>query len=114
MDFREYQTGTAKTAIYPGAGLPESYPGLSYVALGLVGEAGEVAGKIKKIARDDGGVIGDVARAKIADELADVLWYVSQAATQLGLGLEDIARANLAKLADRQARGVLRGSGDTR
>jgi NTP pyrophosphatase (non-canonical NTP hydrolase) len=114
MNFLDYQVGTAETAIYPGAGDKESYAGLSYVGLGLAGEAGEVAGKIKKIARDDDGLIHEAVRAKIADELADVMWYVSQMATQLGLRLEDLAISNLAKLRDRAERGVLQGSGDNR
>lgn len=114
MNFLDYQCGTAEFAIYPGAADTESYAGLSYVGLGLAGEAGEVAGKIKKIARDDDGLIHEAVRAKLADELGDVLWYVSQMASQLGLRLEGIARGNLAKLRDRQERGVLQGSGDNR
>lgn len=114
MNFGEYQRGTARTAIYPGAGDACSYAGLSYVGLGLAGEGGEVAGKIKKVARDDDGIISDTARAKIADELGDVLWYAAQLATQLGVDLGSIAEANLAKLADRAERGVLQGSGDQR
>lgn len=114
MKFIDYQIGTARTAIYPGAGDPESYAGLSYVGLALAGEAGEVAGKIKKIARDDNEIIGDTVRAKVADELGDVLYYASQMASQLGLRLEDVARGNLAKLEDRANRGVLQGSGDNR
>lgn len=114
MNFLDYQFSTHQFAIYPGANDHNSYEGLSYVGLGLAGEAGEVAGKIKKIARDDDGLIGDTARAKLADELGDVLWYAAQMATQLGLLLEDIARGNLAKLEDRANRGVLQGSGDNR
>lgn len=114
MNFLDYQHGTAKTAIYPGAGNKDSVEGLSYVVLGLVGEAGELANKTKKILRDDNGLIGDTARAKLADELSDVFWYASQLATQLGVRLEDVARQNLAKLADRAHRGVLQGSGDSR
>lgn len=114
MNFGEYQKMTATTAIYPGSGDSDSYDGLSYVALGLAGEAGEVAGKVKKVARDDEGIIGDTARAKLADELGDVLWYTSQMATQLGISLESVAAGNFAKLADRAQRGVLQGSGDNR
>jgi len=113
-DFVAYQRNTARTAIYPGAGDKHSYAGLSYVALGLSGEAGEVAGKVKKIARDARSVIADADRGRLADELGDVLWYVSQMATQLGFDLDSIASANLAKLRSRQERGVLQGSGDNR
>lgn len=114
MNFEDFQRASAATAIYPGRGDVNSYLGLSYVAMGLANEAGEVVGKVKKVSRDDDCVIGDAARAKIADELGDVTWYVAQMATQLGLRLEDIARANLAKLSDRASRGVLKGSGDNR
>lgn len=114
MNFNDYQMQTATTAIYPGRGDYKSYAGLSYTALGLVGEAGEVAGKVKKIARDDAEVIGLATRAKIADELGDVLWYAAQVASQLGVTLDSVAAGNLAKLADRKDRGVLQGSGDER
>lgn len=113
-DMVAYQRATANTAIYPAAGAIDVYDGLAYVALGLAGEAGEVAGKVKKIARDDGYRISDEVRAKLADELGDCLWYVAQFATQLGFNLDAIATQNLAKLADRQQRGVLQGSGDNR
>ncbi|PJE23621.1 MAG: hypothetical protein CK431_10215 [Mycobacterium sp.] len=113
-DFVAYQRNTARTAIYPGAGDSYSYSGLSYVTLGLVGEAGELANKVKKIARDSQSLIASVDRARLADELGDVLWYVSQMATQLGFDLDSIASANLNKLADRQRRGTLQGSGDRR
>lgn len=114
MNFLDYQHGTARTAIYPGAGDVNSVEGLSYVTLGLAGEAGELANKVKKILRDEDGLIGDVVRAKLADELGDTLWYLSQFATQLGVRLEALAEANLTKLADRAERGVLQGSGDER
>ena len=83
------------------------------VGLGL-GEAGEVQGKIKKLLRDDNGAISDEKRLAIAAELGDLLWYVAQACNELDVRLCDVARLNLAKLADRQERGVLQGSGDTR
>ena len=114
MNFNDYQKNTATTAIYPGAGDMNSVDGLSYVAMGLGGEAGEILNKTKKILRDENGLIGDAVRAKLADELSDVLWYASQFATQLGVDLGAIAEANLAKLADRKERGVLQGSGDRR
>ncbi len=108
MEFRDYQHFSRRTASYPR----EAW--LSYPALGLAGEAGEVAEHAKKTIRDDGGEVSDERRAAIAKELGDVLWYVAQLASELGLELEDIARENLEKLFSRQRRGVLSGSGDDR
>jgi NTP pyrophosphatase (non-canonical NTP hydrolase) len=110
MEFGDYQKQSASTAIYPGQG---EVLGLAYVGLGL-GESGEVQGKIKKVIRDDGGVISDEKRAAIAKELGDMLWYVSQTASEIGVSLDDIAEDNLDKLASRAERGVLGGSGDER
>jgi NTP pyrophosphatase (non-canonical NTP hydrolase) len=87
---------------------------LAYPALGLAGEAGEVAEHAKKAIRDDAGVVTEERRRAMAKELGDVLWYVSQLASELGLELDEIARANLEKLLSRQRRGVLSGSGDER
>lgn len=87
---------------------------MAYPALGLAGEAGEVAEHAKKAIRDDAGVVTEERRRAMAKELGDVLWYVSQLASELGLELEEIARANLEKLLSRQRRGVLSGSGDER
>ena len=109
MDLRDYQTRSRRTAAYPDAGANIVYP-----TLGLAGEAGEVAEKIKKLIRDDGGVLGDERREALGAELGDVLWYVAQVATEAGLDLDDLAQANLDKLASRQQRGVLSGSGDDR
>jgi NTP pyrophosphatase (non-canonical NTP hydrolase) len=80
----------------------------------LAGEAGEVAEHAKKAIRDDGGAVSPQRRAAIAKELGDVLWYVTQLASELELELEEIARENLEKLFSRQRRGVLSGSGDER
>ncbi|HOA23183.1 MAG TPA: nucleoside triphosphate pyrophosphohydrolase family protein, partial [Aggregatilineales bacterium] len=77
-----------------------------YPTLGLVNEAGEVAGKIKKIFRDRNGEITEADRQALKDELGDVLWYLTQICTNLGLTLEEVAEANLDKLFSRQARGV--------
>jgi NTP pyrophosphatase (non-canonical NTP hydrolase) len=85
-----------------------------YPTLGLANEAGEVAGKVKKIFRDRGGVLTDADREALTLELGDVLWYVSELCTQLGISLEDVAEANIAKLRDRAERGVLGGEGDRR
>ena len=109
MDFSEYQSLSRRTATYPNAGEDLTYP-----ALGLCGEAGEVAEKVKKTLRDDGGVLSDERREALSRELGDVLWYLSQLATEADLDLETIAEENLDKLLSRQERGVLRGSGDDR
>jgi NTP pyrophosphatase (non-canonical NTP hydrolase) len=108
VELSEYQRQSRRTAEYPR----EAW--LAYPALGLAGEAGEVAEHAKKAIRDDGGEIGDERRAAMCKELGDVLWYVAQLATELDLDLDEIARQNLEKLFSRQRRGVLSGSGDER
>ncbi len=87
---------------------------LVYPTLGLVNEAGEVAGKIKKIFRDKDGVISEADRQALKSELGDVLWYLTQICTELDLSLEEVAAENITKLFDRLERGVIRGEGDTR
>jgi NTP pyrophosphatase (non-canonical NTP hydrolase) len=108
MELSEYQALSRRTAEYPRSAW------LAYPALGLAGEAGEVAEHAKKAIRDDGGEVGEERRAAMSKELGDVLWYVSQLASELGLELEEIAQQNLDKLLSRQRRGVLSGSGDER
>ena len=80
----------------------------------LTNEAGEVAGKVKKIFRDHGGVITDADRDALALELGDVLWYLTEICSRLDIRLEDVAARNIAKIADRMSRGVLGGEGDHR
>jgi len=109
MNFSDYQKLSRRTAGYPSIGHPVIYP-----VLGLVNEAGEVAGKVKKIFRDKGGVIGETEREALKAELGDVLWYIAQVCTELEIPLDAVAEANLAKLLDRQARGKIRGDGDNR
>ena len=109
MDFNEYQQKSRKTAAYPAIGHRVVYP-----TLGLANEAGEVAGKVKKVFRDRGGEITDETRRALQAELGDVLWYLSQVCTELGISLEEVAESNLAKLHDRLERGVIRGDGDNR
>ena len=109
MQANEYQTGALQTAIYPNMGQNFIYP-----ALGLVGEAGEVAEKVKKIIRDGDGTLTDPDREKIAKELSDVCWYVAVLAYELDYTLEEVMQINLDKLRSRQERGVLSGSGDNR
>ena len=108
MQLSDYQRLARRTARYP------SEHALTYTALGLTGEAGEVAENDKKAIRDDAGQILPERRAALAAELGDVLWYVAQLAAELGLDLDDIAQANLDKLQSRAERGVLAGSGDNR
>jgi NTP pyrophosphatase (non-canonical NTP hydrolase) len=109
MDFSAYQTQSRTTANYPPIG-----HGVIYPTLGLTNEAGEVAGKIKKIFRDKDGAIGAAEREALKAELGDVLWYLAQVCTELDLSLDEVAASNLSKLMDRQERGVIRGDGDTR
>ncbi len=85
-----------------------------YPTLGLANEAGEVAGKVKKIFRDRNGVISDADREALKGELGDVLWYLTQICTELDLTLEEVAEANLTKLFSRLERGVIGGEGDHR
>ena len=85
-----------------------------YPTLGLVNEAGEVAGKIKKIFRDKDGQISDDDREALKHELGDVLWYLTQICTNLDLTLEEVAEANLDKLFSRLERGKIQGDGDHR
>jgi NTP pyrophosphatase (non-canonical NTP hydrolase) len=93
---------------------PEAGSNLTYPALGLCGEAGEAAEKVKKAIRDDDGVLTEERREALAAELGDVLWYLAQLATEAGLDLDTIAASNLDKLLSRRARAVLHGSGDFR
>lgn len=88
----------------------------AYVAkiLGLVGEAGEVAEKYKKIIRDRDGVVTKEDAQEMTKELGDVLWYIALLAEYLGVAFEDVAKANLDKLSSRKSRGVQKGSGDNR
>jgi len=108
MELSEYQHLSRRTAEYPR----EAW--LAYPALGLAGEAGEVAEHAKKAIRDDGGEVSNERRGAMSKELGDVLWYVAQLASELGLDLDELARANLEKLLSRQRRGMLSGSGDDR
>jgi NTP pyrophosphatase (non-canonical NTP hydrolase) len=105
LNFEEYQAQAKRTAVYPGAYV------LTYPALGLAGEAGEFANKVKKLLRDGAQL---TTRQALLDELGDVLWYVAICASDLGANLNDIALNNIQKLKDREERGALGGSGDNR
>ena len=111
MTFNNYQTNASRTAFYPRVFKNQ---GLYYTALGLAGEAGEVANKVKKIMRDNNGNLEEKAKAEIFDELGDVLWYCATIADEIGVNLEDVAKLNLSKLQSRMNRGKIKGSGDNR
>lgn len=109
MNFNDYQKKSRLTAQFPSIGHPVIYP-----VLGLVNEAGEVAGKIKKVFRDKGGEINEETRDALKAELGDVLWYLAQVATELDLTLDEISEYNIDKLMDRLERGKIKGDGDNR
>ena len=106
MNFSEYQKRANATAIY------DSKFSILYPTLGLAGEAGEVAEKVKKIIRDNKSIIDE--RQDVAKELGDVLWYIAAVARDIGYSLEVIAEMNIEKLESRKERGVLQGNGDNR
>ncbi len=112
MNFAEYQEASART-LYSAVG-DDGLGLLTRLILGLNGEAGEAAEHLKKTLRDDGGVLSDQRRDLLLKELGDTLWYVTQAASALDSSLEEVAKANIAKLASRADRGAVGGSGDER
>lgn len=109
MDFREYQVRSSQFAIYPNCGENPIYP-----TLGLCGETGEVAEKVKKVVRDKNGLFDRESIIAITLELGDVLWYVAQLANELDINLDEAAENNLDKLRNRKMKGTLQGSGDDR
>ena len=123
--FDNYQQDTGITAFYPGAGT-ETVAAINYTILGLIGEAGEIANKWKKLFRDRGHLISssettasDLATIPgliedLLSEIGDVQWYVGRAVEELGASLGEVAAANIRKLNSRQQRGKLGGSGDNR
>jgi len=108
MEINDYQTKALETAIYP------KKDEVIYPTLGLAGEAGEVADKVKKVIRDNGGIFTPQIRAEIAKELGDVMWYCATLAYDLGFPLERIAQMNIDKINSRKERNKLNGSGDNR
>lgn len=111
LSFNAYQEQAASTAVYPDKGTER---GLEYVSLGLCGEAGSVGNQVKKIFRDDNGVLTPARKVAIRRQAGDSLWYLSQICQELGITLEELAAENLAKLSDRKDRGVIHGDGDNR
>ena len=115
MNFREYQERAKQTDLdKPGATDDVMYPGFMDKILGLAGESGEFTDKVKKIVRDKAGKISPEDREELVKELGDVLWYTALVSEYMGVSLEEVAEKNLAKLASRQKRGTLTGSGDNR
>ena len=109
MDFKTYQNKARETAQYPNLGSNYIYP-----TLGLVGEAGEVAEKVKKVIRDKKGIFDEESKRAIKKELGDVLWYISNLCTEFNFDLDEVSIENLEKLKSRSNRGKISGSGDDR
>lgn len=108
MELNKYQEEALVTAVY------SEDKKVIYPALGLCGESGEVAEKVKKVIRDNNGELTEEKRLEIAKEIGDVLWYVATLSHDLGYELEDIALMNINKLRSRQKRNKINGSGDNR
>lgn len=111
MDMPTYQRNANRTARFVGTSKEGD---LLYATLGIAGEVGELVNKVKKIIRDDGGVLTKVKAQEIELEAGDVLWYLSQVARLSGSSLEKVAQRNIAKLAARDKKGTIHGSGDHR
>ena len=109
MEISEYQDACAKTAVYPDIG-----NNLPYTVLGLCGETGEVAEKVKKLLRDKDGRIDDEFSQEILKELGDVMWYLAAVCNELRISMNYVARHNIDKIQSRIDRGTLQGSGDNR
>ncbi len=113
MTFDEYQKAAESTNLTPGKGEVLSIAFMDKV-LGLVGESGEFADKVKKILRDDKAKMSEEKRQVLVKELGDVLWYVATLCKHLDISMEELAKLNIEKLASRNERGKLSGSGDNR
>ena len=107
--FNEYQKEASLTAKYPIIGKNYIYP-----VLGLAGEVGELLNKVKKIFRDDEEEISKERKKQIEEELGDILWYLSEIATKLGISLQIVALNNNTKLQSRKQRNRIQGEGDNR
>lgn len=109
LTFSEYQSRSQAHAVYPEAGDNIFYP-----VLGVCGESGELAEKLKKCLRDKNGEISADDKRLMIKEVGDVLWYLAAVCRELGVPLEEAASINLEKIDDRHRRGKLHGSGDDR
>lgn len=118
LTFNNYQDAAQETAVYPGKEDPidggTNIDGLIYTTLGLAGEAGEIANKVKKILRDNDREFSIEYAKQLREECGDVLWYLSETVRQIGYNLGDIAQENIDKLSGRKVRGTIQGSGDDR
>ena len=115
--FADYQVWIIRNAFYPGLRKmfdPPNMEGISYCTLGLVGEAGEIADKVKKILRDHGGELTHELKDGLVKEMGDVLWYLNALANELNVNMEFVAQTNVDKIESRTARGTRSGSGDDR
>ncbi len=110
MTLNEYQKAALVTAIFSG----DEFKDLAHWVFGTVGEAGEIAEKIKKIVRDKGGIPSEADKEELVKEIGDVLWYLAVLAEHLGVSLDEVGERNIAKLRSRQTRGVIQGQGDNR
>ena len=110
MTLDDYQKEALVTALWSGDNLKD----LSHWVLGVTGEAGEIAEKVKKLIRDFEGELTDEARHELMKEIGDVMWYLAVLAEHLGYTFDEVGKHNIAKLRDRQARNKLHGSGDNR
>lgn len=108
MELNDYQQEASRTAIYP------QEMKIVYPTIGLAGETGEVAEKVKKVIRDHGGMFSEEQKREIAKELGDVMWYIASIATDMGYTMDDIARINIEKIRSRSERALLHGDGDNR
>jgi len=109
MEFKDYQKKARKTAIYPNIDKNYIYP-----TLGLVGEAGEIANKVKKIMRDHDNELSEEMILDLGKEIGDVLWYIAALCSELDLDLNKVAQANIDKLLSRKERNQIQGNGDNR
>lgn len=107
MTFNEYQDKALAFAFYKKDDIP-------YNALGITGEAGEIADHVKKMLRDDEGILTEERRNSLIKEVGDVLWYLANMSKKLNISFDEVAEVNLSKLTDRKDRGVEKGSGDNR
>ncbi len=110
MTLDDYQTEALVTAQWSGDDLKD----LSHWVLGISGEAGEVAEKVKKIIRDFDGEVSEETKKELIKEMGDVLWYLAVLAKHLGYNFDEVGQVNIAKLRDRQKRNKIQGSGDNR
>ena len=111
MDFDEYQQLANRTGNFEGK---QAEFAMMYLALGVTSEAGEIADKIKKIIRNDNGVVSEEKREAIKAEIGDVLWYLSQLARHFNYSFSEVAKSNIEKLSDRAKRKVIASDGDNR